>query len=54
MYFTIETEPNNKFSFLDVNFIREQGKFTTNGSKTHFDGFLTRTYKIGMIYTLVS
>ena len=28
--FTIETEQNNKISFLDVNVIREQGKFITS------------------------
>ena len=27
MSFTIETEQNNKISFLGVNVIREQGKF---------------------------
>ena len=30
MSFTIETEQNNKISFLDVNVIREQGKFITS------------------------
>ena len=30
MPFTIETEQNNKISFLDVNVTREQGKFTTS------------------------
>ena len=30
MPFTIEAEQNNKISALDVNVIREQGKFTTN------------------------
>ena len=62
MSFTIETERNNKISFLDINFIREQGKFITSvyrkptlsGVYTHFDSFLRDTYKIGMIYTLVN
>ena len=61
MSFTIETEQHNKIS-LDVNVIREQGKFTTSvyqkptfGSVyTHFDRFLSNTYKIGMVYTLVN
>ena len=62
MSFTIETEQNNKISFLDVNVIRVQGKFTTSvyrkttfcGVCTHFDSFLPNTYKIGMICTLVN
>ena len=49
-------------SFLDVNVIREQGKFVTSvyrkptfsGVYTHFDSFLPDTYKIGMIYTLAN
>ena len=49
MSFTIETEQNNKISFLNVNVIRGQGKFTTSvyqkstfsGVYTHFDGFFT-------------
>ena len=49
-------------SFLDVNFIREQGKFTTSvyrkptfsGVYTHFDSFLPNTYKIGVVYTLAN
>ena len=59
MSFTIETEQNSKTSFLDVNVICEQGKSITSvyrkptfsGVYTHFDSFLTDTYKIGMIYT---
>ena len=61
MSFTIETEQNNKISFLDVNVIREQGKFTTSvyrkptfsGLYTDFDSFLPDTYIISMIYSLV-
>ena len=57
----IETEQNNKISFLDANIISEQSKFgkcvyrkpTFIGVCTHFDSFLLDTYKIGMIYTLV-
>ena len=48
-------------SFLDINIIREQGKFTTSvyhkptfsGINTHFDSFLPFTYKIGMIHNLL-
>ena len=49
-------------SFLDVNVIREQGKFVTSvyrkptfsGVYTHFDSFLPDTYKISMIDTLIN
>ena len=61
MSFTIETEQNNKISFLDVIVIREQSKFTTSvyrkptfSAYTHFDSFLPDTYKIGTIYTFVN
>ena len=62
MSFTIETEQNNRISLLDVNVIREHGKFITSvyrkptfsGVYFHFDSFLSDTYKIGMIYTLVN
>ena len=62
MSFTVETEQNNKISFLDGSVIREQGKFVTSvyrkpffrGVYTYFDGFLPDTCKTGMIYTLIS
>ena len=62
MSFTIETEQDNKISFLNVNVFHEQGKFITgvyrkpsfSGGYTHFDSFLPDTYKIGMNYTLVN
>ena len=62
MSFTIETEQNNKMSFLDVDVIREQGKFITSVYQkltfsnvyTHLVSFLPDTYKIGMICTLVN
>ena len=55
------TEQHNNI-ILDVNVIRKQVKFITSvyrkptfsGVHTHFDSFLTDTYKIGMIYTLVN
>ena len=62
MSFAVKTEQNNKISFLDVNVIREQGKFITSvyrkptfsGVYIHFDSFLPDAFKIGMIYTLVN
>ena len=59
MSFIIETDP---VSFLDINVIREQGKFVTSayrkptfsGTYIHFESFLPDTYKIGMIYTLMN
>ena len=50
-----------KLSFLDVEVSREGNKFATtvypkptfSGVYTHFDSFLTTTYKFSMIYTLV-
>ena len=60
MTFIVETEQNNKRAFFEVNIIHKQGKFilgvyrrtTVSGVYTHFDGFLSDTNKIGMIYTL--
>ena len=48
-------------SFLDVNIICVQGKFTTSVYRkpifsrifTHFDNFLPCTYKVAMIHTLL-
>ena len=62
MSFTMESEKNKKILFLDVNVIREQGKFITSvyrkptfsGVYTHFDSFIPDTYKIGMVYALVN
>ena len=61
MSFTIEIEQDNKISSLDVNVIREQGKFTLHvyrkptfsGVYTNFENFLLNIHKIGMVYTLV-
>ena len=54
MSFTKETEQNSKISFLDVDVIREQGKFVTSvyrkptfiGVYTHFESFLPDTDKL--------
>ena len=59
--FTIENEKDNRVFFLDVNIIREQGKFTTSvyykqtfsGIFTYFYSFLPSTYKIDIIHTLL-
>ena len=48
-------------SFLDVNIIGHQGRFTTSvyckptfsGICTHFDSFLPSSYKIGLLHTLL-
>ena len=61
MSFSMETEKENKLSFLDVEIIREQGKFTAivNRKPTlvayivTFKVFLSSVYKFGMVYTLV-
>ena len=52
-------ESNGMF-FLDVQITREDRTFTTSvcrkpifsGVYTHFDSFLTSTYKFGTVYTL--
>ena len=62
MSFTIETEWDNKISFLHVKVIHELGKFVTSfyrkltfsGVYNDFDSFSPDTYKICMIYTLVN
>ena len=33
MLFSMKTEKQNKLSFLDLGFIRKQGKFATTGSR---------------------
>ena len=57
----METEKENKLSFLDVEIILEQGKFTTafyrkptfSGVYSNFESFLRWVYIFGMVYTLV-
>ena len=61
MSFSVEAEKDNKLSFLDVEVIREQGKFTKSihrkptfsGVYSNFESFLSSVYKFGMVYTLV-
>ena len=61
MSFSMETEKKNKLSFLDVEIIREQDKFTTtiyrkptfSGVYSSFERFLPSVYKFGMVYTIV-
>ena len=59
--FHLNKKKTGKLSFLDVEEIsRQQGKFLTtvyrkptfNGVYTHFDSFLSMSYKFGMTYTL--
>ena len=51
MSFAIENEKQSKMSFLDVQVICEDKTFTTcvyrtfSGVYTHFDSFLSSTYK---------
>ena len=60
MSFTIESEKQNRMSFLDIAIIREDKTFTTSvyrkptfsGVYTHFNSFLRSTYKFGTVYTL--
>ena len=61
MSFTIESEKQNRMSFLDIAIIREDKTFTTSvyhkptfsGVYTHFENFLPSTYKFGSVYALV-
>ena len=57
----METEKENKLSFVDNEIIREQGKLTTavcqkptfSGVYSNFESFLPKVYKFGIVYTLV-
>ena len=61
MSFSMEAERQNQFSFLDIEVIPEQGKFTTTTyCKPTFscvysnsESLLPSACKIGMIYTLL-
>ena len=58
MSFSMETEKENKLSFLDVEVIHEQGKFTTtvyrkptfSGVYRNFESFLPSVYKFVYIF----
>ena len=60
MSFSHEVERDGKLSFVDVNVFREDGQFVTNvyrkptfsGVYTHFESFLSATYKFDVVYTL--
>ena len=60
MSFTIEREKQNRMSFLDIAIICEDKTFTTSvyrkptssGVYTHFNSFLSSTYKFGTVYIL--
>ena len=59
--FSMETKEENKLSFLFVEVIREQSKFTTtiyrqptfSGVYSNFESFLPSVYKLGIVYTLI-
>ena len=60
MSFTIESEKQNRMSFLDAQIICEDKIFTTSvyhkrtfsEISRYFDSFLPSTYKFGTVYTL--
>ena len=59
MSFTIWNEKQNRTSFLDVQIIPEDKKFTTSVCHkptfvvfTHFISFLSSTFKFSTVYTL--
>ena len=59
--FTFETEDSNSFSFLDVKIARQNKrcvastfcKATFSGVFTNYDSFISDTYKIGLVHTLL-
>ena len=61
MSFSMETERQNNFSFLDIEVIHEQGKFPTTiyrkptfkGVYSNSESFLPSVYKFGMACSLV-
>ena len=61
MFLSMETEKQNKFSFLNIEVICKQGKFSTtiylkpifSSMYINFGSFLPSIYKFGMAYTLV-
>ena len=61
MSFLIKTKRQKKFSFLDIEIIRKQGKYsatiyrkpTFSGVYSKFESFLPSVCKFSMVYTLV-
>ena len=61
MLFSMETEKENKLSFLVVEVIPEKDKFATTVYRkptfssvySNFESFFNSIYKFGMVYTLV-
>ena len=59
--FTFETEDSNNFSFLDVKITRQNKRFVTSifrkatfsGVFTNYDSFISDTYKIGLVHSLL-
>ena len=59
--FTFETEDSNNFSFLNVKITRQNKPFVTSifrkatfsGVFTNYDSFISDTYKIGLVHTLL-
>ena len=59
--FTFETEDSSNFSFLDVKITRQNKRFVTSifrkatfsGVFTNYDSFISDTYKIGLVHTLL-
>ena len=61
MLLSMETEKQNKSSFLNIEVICKQGKFSTtiylkpifSSMYINFESFLPSVYKFGFVYTLV-
>ena len=61
MSFFMKTEKESKLSFLDVEIVREEGKFTITiypkptfgGVCSNCESFLSSVYKFDMVYNLV-
>ena len=61
MSFTYEVEDEGKLAFLDVLITRVGGSFTTSvyrkptfsGLYSHYESFMPRSYKAGLLYTLL-
>ena len=60
--FTLETEKNNTFSFLDMNITRQNNQLKTSvyrkptfsGVFTHYESYIDQSYKRSLIITLLS